>query len=61
MNGVVPRDFKEIGILLSNKIAAELSLYFEDRWKEAVPVNPLDVRDLSRTLASSVFEVKETT
>ena len=56
MNGPVERDFKEIGIIVTGSDARQLWSYFESCWAEAIPVNPLDVKDLARVLASSVFE-----
>lgn len=61
MNGVAPKEFKEIGVLITGNLAARLERYFMDRWMEATPVNPLDLSAVKKVLESSVFEVKETT
>jgi len=60
MNGVAPSNFREIGILITGDRAAALAHYFEQSWTISTPVNPLDLKDVVRTLGSSVFEVAGT-
>ena len=56
MNGTAPSLFRELGIWLEGRDARRLADYFEERWRESSPINPLDFRSAAKLLGTSEFE-----